>query len=348
MQTYDVVGMYVQGFSGARYEPEAREMLYSSLAEPDGEQVAYDYGLVGSGAGILSLPFLPAYKHWPKAWPCPGQTTGDCVSHAGKNCGIVLIGVECEIAEPDPVSFQVEEWPTVTADAEAQGVVACENIYGYRGHSGQGASCDRLISYVISVGGIMLRQNYPELGVDFSRYNASIGIKWGGSNPPSNINEEGKKHQIRAATDCSNFQVVRDFVANGYPIWACSGLGWSSSRDENGYSKRQGGWSHSWVVDGFDDRPATVQKYGFPLFHYNHDWGAWNGGGRDVRDSADRVPADQRLEWIQKGIVNEATGNIMICGGSFWGDARLLDSCDCTAMSNMNGWPRRTLNYMLI
>lgn len=315
-----VVTLYESGFAGAYSDPEARQELLQSFVYPNGETTAHMFGFAGSGAGKLWLPYLPAYKHWPKMWPCPGQTTGDCVSHAGKNSALVLIGVECELGTPDEVTGQVEGWPVVSAEAEEQGVVACENIYGARGHGGQGANCSTLQRYVTSKGGIMLRQNYPELGVDFTRYNASYGIRWGRTGVPENITAEGAKHQIRTGSDCSNHEVCRDFIANGYPIWVCSGLGWSSQRDENGYSRRSGRWSHSWIVMGYDDRDVTKQKYGFPLFLYNHDWGRWNSGGRRILGTDIDIPE-----------------------GSFWADARLLDQCDCVAMSNFNGFPARTL-----
>lgn len=321
----EIVQLYQNGFAGAFADPEARAALIQSLAFPSGMATATQFGLDDSGKGKLSLPYLAAFNHWPKMWPCPGQTTGDCVSHAGKNSALVLIGVEVALGTPDEVTGNFEGWPEVSDVAEAQGVVACENIYGARGHGGQGANCSTLQKYVISKGGIMLRQNYPELGVDFTKYNAAYGIKWGRSGVPSNINVEGAKHQIRAATNCETHEVCRDFVANGYPIWCCSGLGWSSSRDENGYSRRQGGWSHSWIVMGYDDREETKQKYGFPLFLYNHDWGRWNSGGRRILGTSIDIPE-----------------------GSFWADARLLNSCDCMAMAGFNGFPARDLpDYMV-
>ncbi len=326
LSTAEVIDRYNKGFAGAYRDPEAKAELMSYLPFPDGEKVAYDNGLVGTGEGKLSIPFLAAYKHWPKCWPCPGQTTGDCVSHAGKNSGIVLIGVECELAQPDPVTGVIEGWPEVSSEAEEQGVVACEPIYGYRGHGGQGASCDRLIKYTCEVGGIMLRKAYPELNLDLTKYNASIGIRWGGSGgPPDAVNQEGKKHQIRTATSCDTHEIARDFVANGYPIWCCSGLGWSSTRDENGYSRQQGGWSHSWDVVGMDYRKETIEKYGFPLFLFLHDWARWNSGGRRILGT-----------------------DIDIAEGMFWGDARLLNRCEMYAMSNFNGFPGRAINNLLI
>lgn len=346
--TEKVVELYGQGFAGTIYDPEAEEQLFSSQPFPDGEQAAYDFGLVGSGAGKLTLAYLPAYAHWPKCWPCPGQETGDCVSHGGKNSALVLIGAECDSGQPDPSTGVIEGWPVVTAEAEQQGVVACEPIYGWRGHGGQGASCSRLIEYTCNVGGIHMRQNYPELNIDLTRYTVRLGMNWGRSGTPANVNAEGKKHQIRTATDCQNHEVCRDFLANSYPIWACSSLGWSSSRDQYGFSKQRGSWSHSWNIIAYDDRPDTVSIYGFPWALYIHDWGRWNSGPRDIRDTATMVPAHLKQEWISKGIVSPSTGNLMIPEGSMWIDARLLNRCDCTAMSNFNGFPGRPMTNLLI
>jgi len=318
--TEEIVRLYNQGFAGAYHSQRQKEKLLGEVTYPDGEVVCDTYGFTNDGKGKLSIPFLFAYKHWPKCWPCPGQSTGDCTSHAGKNAGIITIGVEVTLGEPDEATGIIEGWPEVTEEAEKQGVVACENIYGERGHRGQGASCYKLIRYVTGPGGIMLRKNYPDLNLDLTRYNARIGINWGGSGTPSNVDKEGNKHKIREATECKNHEVVRDMVARGFPIWACSGLGWSSKRDENGYSRKSGSWSHSWVVAGYDDRADTVRKYGFPLFLFLHDWGRWNSGGRRIMGTDIDIPE-----------------------GTFWGDARLLNKCECTAIGGLNGWKRKKL-----
>jgi hypothetical protein len=335
--------LYESLHAGAYHDPEAKAEMLANQAYPDGAAAAMQFGLAESGKGKLTLPYLAAQRQWPKCWPSPGQTTGSCVSKAGKNAAVVLIGVECALGLPDETSGVVETWPEVSAIAEKNGVVASEPIYGDRGHSGQGASCSRLQNYTTTKGGILIRKNYPELSIDLTVANDSIGARWGGRGTPENITAEGKKHQIRSASEAQNHEVCRDFVANGYPIWACSGLGWSSQRDANGYSRRTTRWSHSWNIIAFDDRPSTVEIYGFPLALYLHDWGVWNSGPRDIRDSASYVPADLKQEWVDKAMVNLATGNIMIPEGCMWIDARLLDSCECTAMSNFNGFPARKL-----
>ena len=339
-----VKAFYESQYAGAYHDPEAKAEMLAAQAYPDGMAACTQFGLAESGKGKLSLPYLFAQRQWPKCWPSPGQTTGSCVSKAGKNAAVVLIGVECAIALADEVTGVVETWPEVSAEAERNGVVASEPIYGDRGHSGQGASCSRLQHYVTTKGGILIRGNYPELGIDLTVANDSIGARWGGRGTPENISAEGRKHQIRTASEAQNHEVCRDFVANGYPIWACSGYGWSSTRDQYGYSPRRGSWSHSWDIIGYDDRPETVRIYGFPLALYIHDWDRWNSGPRDIRDSANFYAPELKQEFIEKGMVNPATGNLMIPEGCMWIDARLLDNCECTAMSSFNGFPARNLD----
>lgn len=318
-----IMEMYASGFAGTKYDPEERAALFAGQQWPDGDAVCSQFGLAGSGQGKLSLPYIFAHRHYPTCWPCPPQETGSCVGHGGKNAGLVLLGVECELGTPDPDTGRVEGWPSVSPEAADNGVLAWENIYGDRGHGGQGASCGRLVRHVTNWGGYLLRQNYPELGIDLTSYKTRDAIRWGSSQTPDAVRQEGRKHQVRAATDCPNHEVVRDMIANGYPVWCCSGYGWSSKRDENGYSKRSGSWAHSWIIQAYDDRDVTKQKYGFPLALYNHDWGRWNSGGRRILGTDIDIPE-----------------------GTMWIDARLLDNCDCTALSSLNGWPPQLLKSL--
>ena len=318
LQMPKIVEMYNNGFAGAFQEPSVREAFMARLPVQFGSDVAHANNFADSGKGKLSIPFLLAHKYWPNMWPKPAQETGSCVGHAGGNSATILIAVEATLATPDPVTGKIEGWPEISDKGIRNGVVATEPIYGYRGHGGQGASCGRLQDYVTTKGGVIIRKKYDS--IDLEEYDDMLGASWGSRGTPESVNAIGREHQIRTATECENHEICRDFVANGYPIWCCSGLGWSSSRDENGYSKKSGGWSHSWVVGGYDDRDVIKQKYGFPLFLFIHDWGKWNSGGKRILGTS-----------------------IDIADGMFWGDARLLDQCECTAMSSLNGWPSRKL-----
>ncbi len=321
----EVIRNYEKGLAGCQYSESERDALLESMPEPDGEKVAYQNGFVGTGEGKVTIIYQYAQKHYKQTnginvWPKPGQTTGNCVGKAGANIGIVLIGVDAVSNTPDEQTKTVEGFPVLSNIAVKNGVVADEPIYGDRGHAGQGANCDRLQRHMTEWGGVVLRQNYEEIGLNLEETDTAISIKWGRSQTPENVRALGRKHQIRNATSLKTHEQARDFVAQGCPIWVCSGLGWSSSRDENGYSKQSGSWSHSWIVCGYDDRSTTIAKYGFPLFLYMHDWGKWNSGGRRIMGTDEDIPE-----------------------GCFWADARLLNKCDLTAMNSVNGWPRRNL-----
>lgn len=251
-----------------------------------------------------------------------GHAVSNCTSRAGKNTGLVLLGVEAALGEPDEETGEIEGFPEYPLDQQSDGIICYENIYGDRGHRGQGASCSRLIIHVTRDGGLLLRKNYPEIDLDLTKPNTKLAISWGARGTPTNVKELAHANLIRNAVDVPTHEVARDYIHNGYPIWVCSSLGWSDQCDANGYAKRQGSWGHSWIVAGYDDRPETIKAYGFPLFLFIHDWGLWSSN--------------------KKGILIRDT-NILIPPGTFWADARLLDQCDMTALSGLKGWKRQVL-----
>lgn len=312
--------MYKEGFAGAFPDPEAREELFSGMAEPDGDDIAMRYGMAETGKGKLSLPILLIANQYPKLFPSLPQKTGNCVGKSGKNATLQLLGVEAHLAQPDEVTGEIEGFPEVPLELQPHGIVCWEHLYGERGHVGQGASCSKLILVTTKKSGAILRKNYPEVGYDFTKENTDLSIRWGRTGTPDEVLKLGLNHQIRNAADVNDYNVARDFCANGYPLWACSSLGFSDKRDANGYSRTEGSWNHSWIIGGYDDRPEIVSLYGYPLALFVHDWGRWNSGGRQVLGT-----------------------DLLIPEGSMWIDARLLNKCDLTALSGLRGWKRNTL-----
>lgn len=314
--------IFYKEFSGIRIDPEAKEELMESQAVPDGDVIAMSTGMAESGRDKLSIPFVYAWNQYPKLWPGLPQETGNCVGKMTKNATLCLYGVEVALGQPDEETGEIEGWIDVPLDLQPHGIFEWETKYGMRGHAGQGASCSRLILVLTKSSGVIVRKAYPEVGVDFTKEDTNLSIKWGRRGVPENILALGKSHPIRNAADVPDHEVARDFIANGYPIGVCSDLGFSDQCDPNGFSRRQGSWGHSWIVAGYDDRPETKKLYGFPLFLFIHDWGLWNSNknGILIRDTNIKIPA-----------------------GSFWADARLLDQCDMTALSGLRGWKRQVL-----
>lgn len=344
LETEDVVKMYGEGFAGAYADPEVRdeldEIIVAQGGTIDGEAVATEYGFAEDGKGKLSLlhpAVVEAYGF--ESLTKPGQKTGDCVSMAGRDVCLYTVCLEWLAGVPDEVTGRLEGLPKVSDLARRNGVFGNEGIYKNRGHNGQGMSCSQGIKWVMTTGGIYVRQNFPEANLE--AYNVSFETS-GKQGSPAWLNKIANEHVIRSVTRPQGEEASRDFISRGKPLWACSGLGWSGSRDANGYARQQGGWSHSWHVVGYDDREEIIQKYGFPLALLGHRWAIWNSGGRAIYKSAALVPAEKRELWKSLGLT-DANGDILIPEGYWWADARLLRKADLTATSGAAGWDTNTL-----
>ncbi len=282
-----ILNAYRAGFKGSICDPKDVASLLGDLSHPLFGASAYE--LRHSGEGQLSLPFKSLVKFDPSFGGHERQTTGDCVSHSTRNAVDITRAVEID------VNNEMEEFV-------ARG--ATEGIYGHRGHAGQGMSCSRAARFVNEYGGVLLRQDYEELDLDLSEYDSDIGAKWGKRGVPDDIVEEASKHQVRTISLVTTVEEARDALANGYSISACSGYGFSSRRDSNGFAKPQGNWNHAMCWIGCDD---THEVYRETCFLIQNSWGFWNNGPKKheqpdgsfwVRESVARKMLAQQGSWV--------------------------------------------------
>lgn len=346
-----VRNLYDGGFAGAFSQPEERERFRADVEalgfSPNGSDEAERYGLAGRSDGELWVPYVYAADAFGLLpWPGRGQGRGDCVSHGTKNAASLTLGVELFLQRPDPVSGVIEGFPQLSPEAIRDGVLSSEAIYWWRRHGGDGWSCAHAARVMLSESGMWLRQNYADLGVDLTTYSAQTAGLYGSRTPPENFAEVGRAHLMRTATEAESWEPASDLLANGYGLNSCGGQAWSDERDENGFSPTtRGGWAHSEGYVACDRRPWVARKYNTPaLFLMLNSWGPnWNSGPRDIYDSAKYVPASKREKWVDLGLVNPETGNLLIPPGSRWVDCRTLDSRYVVAFSGANGWPARDL-----
>lgn len=343
LPTSRVIQMYRRGFAGAYAEPQEREAMRDEVLYPQGADAAHAGGWAGSAEGNLVMPFVHVLDLWPEAWPGPGQDRGDCVSHDTKNAGLLTVACEIVAGEPDEHTRVIEGAPAVPPVGVANGVFSSEAIYWWRRHGGDGWSCPAAARVIRTESGLWIRQDYPELDIDLEEYSGRKAGLWGRRTPPDEIKQIGQEHLIRQTTELDTFEELRDFLSQGYGVSTCGGEGWSGQRDEHGVARQRGRWAHAMAAIGADDRDSTKDIYGEPLALIQNSWGKWNGGPRDVRDSAQLVPPAKRRQWMDKGIVNAQTGNVMIPDGSFWtrwSDARRRY---LVALSSFDGWPAQKL-----
>lgn len=293
----EIVRLYESGLIGSVCDPEDTARLARSLPMP-----FFGHTLAETGAGKLSLPFqaVVAFDAANSRKPYDeAQTTGDCVSHAVRNA--------IDVARAnDPDLSTTEDWVDRTAT---------EPLYGARGHSGQGAVCSQIVRWAHREGGCMLRRDYPELGIDLTRYNASIGIRWGSRGVPDDVTGEAAKHRVETISLVQDWRQARDAIANGYGIVCCSDVGYRHTRNAEGMSSPQGTWNHAMAWTAADDTRSSDCR-----FLVQNSWG-WN--------------------WIQGPRVHGQPE------GSFWisqsAAQSMISQGGTWAVSNVAGFPRRKL-----
>jgi hypothetical protein len=253
--------IYSNGFKGVRKDPSSYYSLRTSSirfydAFPEAK---------GAGKGRLSLPFKAAVALDEGFGSTESQTTGDCVSHGARNGGAIDYSIDALFGE-----------------TEYQGRFATENIYGWRGHGGQGASCARLSKYVSQQGpgGFLTRKKYSSgsKSVDLSVYNSSIGHNWGRSGTPSWLNEIAAQNKALRVFSVKSLEEVIDALAMGFGINMCSGYGFSNKRNEDGLSEQRGSWAHAMAWVGVDDTDYAHQQYNGPVILIQNSWGKFNSG----------------------------------------------------------------------
>jgi len=254
MTPKDLYNIYSNGLSGCIYEPHVFDHYM--------EHAKYAYFSDGSkkikntGKSKLSTPYKSVLKFDKTAFS-ERQTLGDCTSHSTRNACDVSRAVEIDIHK------EKESWI-------ARG--ATEAIYGQRGHGGEGSSCVRTVDFVTKVGGIIVRKNYPGIA-DFSKYNGSMGGKWGSRGLPDKVLDLAAKHKMKTASLIRNIEEARDALANGYGITVCSNYGFNSKRDSKGFARVSGSWAHAMAWIACDDTGNE------PAFLVQNSWGKWNDGG---------------------------------------------------------------------
>jgi hypothetical protein len=245
---------YRKGFSGCIWE----QNIFDHLMETSKYALFGDASkkIKNSGKSKLSTPYKSVLKFDKNPYN-ERQTTGDCVSHGTRNACDVSRAVEID------VHGEREGWI-------ARG--ATEAIYGARGWAGQGMSCARAAEFVSTVGGVVVRQNYPGIA-DFTKYNGNLGAGWGGRGLPDKVIDLANDHQIKTVSLVKTIEEARDALANGYGLAVCSNYGFSNKRDKKGFAAQSGSWAHcmAWIAcDDTGDEPA---------FLVQNSWGKWNDGG---------------------------------------------------------------------
>lgn len=270
--------------------PEEIEVAETLLGDRQGSPLFGDLApqTKGLGAGKLSTPYKSVMRLFRGAFADEPQTGPDCTSHATRNAAEISRCVEIENGEPE--AFRAR--------------LATEAIYGYRGHTGGGMSTHRATEFVCRYG-LLLRQDYGF--IDLSKYDFSIGERWGWDGPPEEVLDEAAEHNCRYYARITTVEEARDALAAGFGLHCGSQYGNDGTRNARGVARRSGSWNHDMAWGAADETGDDL------YFLVLQSWGAWNRGGHPewgpIPSGSFLIPSDD-AEWMIRTGTCWAVGDV--------------------------------------
>jgi hypothetical protein len=283
-------------------DQDANEEFIASLPHPTLATAGPD--LVADDRTVtLYDPLLKCMPQWKRG----AQGIGSCVGW-GWSLGVDVLAAVEVILKREPESFggrTLEASVYAFSRVEARGKKRAGRSDGSYG----GAAAKAVRDYGTLHYGI----DYD--GERFDSYSANREKSWGDTGVPDKLEPFAKEHRVGEVTVVDSFGAAAKAIQNGYPVPVCSGQGFTMNRDNDGFCRASGSWSHCMLFCGVRfDRPGLLCA---------NSWGRSNSGPRYPKTMPDAF-AD--------------------C--SFWVDAstadRMLRGRDSYAMSGYEGFaPRR-------
>ncbi|SFH97275.1 hypothetical protein [Planctomicrobium piriforme] len=269
--------------------------------------------IAGTGAGQIALLYKMLEKAYgEKAYPILRQLIGDCVSFGWMKGVALTMAVDIFLkgdAEEFPEKMPATEWIYFTS-----------RVLVGKGRLGRGdGSVGAWAAQAVKDHGILFRQPYD--GVDLTSYSGDRAKDWGYRGPSNAdaLEQIADEHPIQQTALVNTYEQARDAIFNGYPVPVCSNQGFTAKRDNDGFCRPSGSWSHCMCFIAADD------SFGRPgLLCDNSSWGATYFSGPKRHEQPD---------------------------GTFWVDAdtcnKMLRQNDSFAVSGFKGFPKRNIDWSI-
>lgn len=205
----------------------------------------------------------------PGLMPLNQKNIGSCVAagHAGA-CNVCMA--------LDKVAGKTSKFLPASIESIYGG--ARNEASGRVGHSYQdGSSGYAATTWLSKVGGVIYAQAYPEYNIDLTTYDVPRCKSWGAiSNGGDNtvtgpLDVEAKKHPIKAVAKVTTLDELDAALKNGFPVTICSGIGFNSPRDKDGFCQQAGAWGHCLLCAG----KRNEGRKGYLIFN---SWGTYLAG----------------------------------------------------------------------
>lgn len=208
-----------------------------------------------------------------KHLPLNQKNIGTCVAVSGKG----VCDGENAIAY---LSGKIDKPLPVSADSLYGGRVEVAGRQQPR--YGDGWYGNGFAKWVTEAGGQIYEKNYPEYGIDLSGgYSVDRARDWGqygngGAKDGINgaFDKEASKNKFAKRARISSVEELDKALENYHFVQTCSGIGFDSPRDKNGFCARRGSWPHAQFFTG----KRTKVQSGFDGYLTQNSWGAYIPG----------------------------------------------------------------------
>lgn len=312
----------IEGRFGYTPDPEGTKAFLRELDKPLFSEAAKEVIKNAKGKDTFLYRYADAAhrKAYGKQFGPWKQGIGDCVSFGwamGSYVGQCVDWAEGRIPEP-PLLVCTE---AIYGGSRTAGRLPPIQFAGWSDGSYGGAAARWVAGLKNGTGGILYRKEYP--GIDLTTYSATRAKDWGaygcGGQQFPFLAKEANKHTAK------NVALVRDFneaaasIESGYCVPVCSGVGFSSQRDADGFAPRQGSWAHCMCFIGVRYEKNDGKRDGLLCIN---SWGVFNAGPKWPPDQPDGS------FWVSRETVNA-----------------MLSGQDSFAIGGVDGFKYRDLDH---
>lgn len=288
--------------------PEATERFIESLPYPT--LATAGSSLQDDGKDVVLYPAIirvcPSYSR-------VAQEIGSCVGHGFAGCVDALSSVEIA------VHGEAEDWPGRCLEASVYAFSRVE-VRGRPNYGGDGSYGAAAADAVTRFGSLHYGVDYD--GEKFTQYSGEREKSWGATGVPDRLEKFARQRRVKTCTKIESFDELCRAMTSGFPTAVCSNQGFTLTRDEDGFCKPRGQWSHCMALIGKRGgrRPGALC------------WNSWgprsNSGPHYSGVDGFKMPT-------------------AFVGCTFWIDAevvdRMLGQGDSFALSSYDGFPPRRL-----
>lgn len=246
---------------GYKPDPKATAAFLRELDKPYFAQAGAD--CIHEARGVDTFLYRAAQKahmaKYGKPWVVGKQAIGDCVSWGWAHGCWFSLCVEWELGKlGEPPAMVATESIYGGSRVEARG----RTTGGYSDGSYGGAAAKWVRDW-----GVIFRLAYPEQdgGHNLLDYDGKRAKDWGnfgngGKGDDGKFDSVAKRHACKHVAVVKTFEEAAAAIESGFPVPVCSGAGFSSRRDEDGFAKRSGSWAHCMCFVGvrYGKRPGLL------------------------------------------------------------------------------------------